>query len=103
MDVDFAKKHGFAERVVHVALLNSFISQNFGVHLPEENCLLHSMNTTFLSPVITCDEIEIIAPITQASKAAGVVIASTSAFNTRPPGKYTARKNSVWLYARGVQ
>src|SRR5271170_5926473 len=55
----FALERGFRGRVVHGALLASYISQIIGVHFPGENCLLQSLSIKFHAPCFIEDTIEI--------------------------------------------
>ncbi|MCW9034200.1 MAG: MaoC family dehydratase [Rhodospirillales bacterium] len=81
MDQGFSNERGFSGRVAHGALLNGYISHLCGVHLPGQNCLLQSIKSNFLAPVIADDEIEFVVKVKQISEAADVVIATTSAVN----------------------
>ncbi len=56
---EYAISKGFKDRVCHGMLFGSMFSTLAGVHLPGENCLLHSVNTKFLSPVFPGDTLVI--------------------------------------------
>ncbi|MEG2192865.1 MAG: MaoC/PaaZ C-terminal domain-containing protein, partial [Oscillospiraceae bacterium] len=55
VDANYAKAHGFKDRVCHGMLFGSMFSTLAGVYLPGENCLLHSVETKFSSPVYPGD------------------------------------------------
>ena len=57
IDGDFAKSHGFNDRVVHGLLTSSLYSTLIGVYLPGENALLQSIDIKFKSPVYPDDEL----------------------------------------------
>ena len=59
MDEDFAKAHGFARRVAHGALINSFISRLVGMHCPGRLAILHSLNVKYHHPTHPGDEITV--------------------------------------------
>lgn len=79
MDTGFAKRRGFEKRVAHGALLCGYVSRLFGVHLPGENCILHSLRANFAAPVYEGDEIRITGEVKQVSEAVGVIVLSISA------------------------
>lgn len=87
MDHEFAIKRSFAGRVVHGALLNGYISRLCGVHLPGQNCLVQSIKSNFLVPVIAGDEIEFELKVKLISEGTSVVIAITTATNTKTEQK----------------
>ena len=56
---DYAKAHGFKDRVCHGMLFGSMFSTLRGVYLPGEHCLLHSVSTKFSLPVFPGDELTV--------------------------------------------
>ena len=50
-DLEYAKKHGFNEKVVYGMLTASALSTLAGVYLPGEKSLIHSVEISFLKPV----------------------------------------------------
>ncbi|MEG3030547.1 MAG: MaoC family dehydratase [Oscillospiraceae bacterium] len=62
---EYAKSKGFKGRVCHGMLFGSMFSTLAGVYLPGEHCLLHSVETKFLSPVFSEDELEISGKISE--------------------------------------
>lgn len=83
MDEEFARRRGFSGRVVHGALLSSYISQLIGVRFPGENCLLQSLSFKFLYPVYITDTIEISAMVEQISLGASVIILNVAIENVK--------------------
>jgi len=74
MDDAFACARGFAGRVVHGALLVSYISKLVGVHFPGEECLLQTLDTKFISPCYIGDTVEVKAEISHMSIAANAMV-----------------------------
>ena len=58
-DAEFAKRKGFNDRVVYGMLTSSFYSTLAGVYLPGKNCLLHSVESSFRSPVYIGDQLTV--------------------------------------------
>ena len=56
-DTEFAKEHGFDDRVVYGMLTSSFLSTLAGVYLPGENSLIHEVDVKFKKPVFVGDEL----------------------------------------------
>ena len=65
IDDDYAIKKGFKGKVMHGAILNGFISNLIGVHLPGEDSLIHFVNIDFHSPMFLNDKIRITAKVIQ--------------------------------------
>lgn len=59
VDAVFARSRGFAGRVAHGAYLTALASRLVGVHLPGENCLLHSLAMQFRRPVLAGSRVEV--------------------------------------------
>lgn len=57
MDANFARAHGFRDRVVHGVMLGSLLSQLVGVHFPGRSCLLQRMDLAFVSPAYAGDTV----------------------------------------------
>ena len=55
VSAQYAKDHGFKDRVCHGMLFGSMFSTLAGVYLPGEHCLLHSVETKFSLPVFPGD------------------------------------------------
>jgi 3-hydroxybutyryl-CoA dehydratase len=73
-DGEFARRHGFADRVMHGMILQGFISHFVGVHFPGGRSLLQSVSTQFKAPCHLGDEILIEATVTQVAEAVKVII-----------------------------
>ena len=54
-DSEFAKEHGFDDRVVYGMLTSSFLSTLAGVYLPGEKSLIHEVDVKFKKPVFVGD------------------------------------------------
>ena len=50
-DLNFAKTHGYPEKVVYGMLTASALSTLAGVYLPGEKSLIHSVDISFVRPV----------------------------------------------------
>lgn len=81
VDEQFACSRGFAGRIVHGALLISYLSELIGVYFPGENCLFQTLSAKFLSPAYINDTIEISAVVVQISLGANAVILNFSIRN----------------------
>ena len=81
MEARFAQSRGFSGRVVHGALLISYVSELIGVHFPGEKCLLQTISFKFLSPAYIDDNLMITAVVYQISIEAGVIILKISIEN----------------------
>lgn len=55
VSAEFARVHGFSDRVVYGMLTASFYSCLAGEYLPGERCLLQSVHSDFLHPVFVGD------------------------------------------------
>ena len=70
---EYARRHGFPERVVHGTILNGFISHFIGVHFPGDGWLLHAVSTQFKTPCHLGDEILIEATVAHVAASVKVV------------------------------
>ena len=70
---EYARRHGFPERVMHGMILNGFISHFIGVHFPGDNWLLHAASTQFKTPCHLGDEILIEATVTHVAVSVKVI------------------------------
>lgn len=71
-DDEFARRHGFPEKVMHGMILNGFISHFVGMHFPGGPVILQSANTQFKSPCHLGDEIRIDMKVAQVVEAVRV-------------------------------
>jgi len=62
---DFARDHGFSDRVVYGMPTASLYSCLAGEHLPGERCLLQSVHSDFLHPVFIGDTLRVEGKITE--------------------------------------
>ena len=79
----FARSRGFAGRVVHGALLISYLSKVMGVHFPGENCLLQGLNLKFLSPTYINDTVEFVVTVDHLSIGANAAILDVAIKNVK--------------------
>ena len=61
----FAKQHGYRDRVVYGMLTSSFLSTFAGVYLPGEFCLIQSVESKFTKPVYIGDRLTISGVISE--------------------------------------
>ena len=59
IDENYAKKQGFANRVVYGLLTSSFYSTLVGVYLPGKYCILQGIDIQFSNPVYIDDMLNI--------------------------------------------
>ena len=64
-DVEYAKEHGYSDRVVFGMLTASYLSTLAGVYLPGEHSLIHSVKTKFSGVVYPGDELTIEGTVTE--------------------------------------
>jgi acyl dehydratase len=83
MDDSFARARGFQGRVVHGALLISYISRMIGVHLPGKGCVWQSLNIKFHAPCFIDDTVEIKAVVDQVSSAVNVIVLAVTVDNVQ--------------------
>lgn len=81
MDSRFAQERGFDRRVVHGMLLCGYVSRIFGMQLPGDRCLIHSVRANFAAPAYEGDTIVITVTITQESMGLGALAAQFSIIN----------------------
>jgi 3-hydroxybutyryl-CoA dehydratase len=74
VDAEFAKAHGFVDRVMHGAILNGFVSHFIGMVCPGANSLLLSVDLRFAHPSYLGDAIQLHAKIAQKLDAQQVVV-----------------------------
>lgn len=55
MDAEYAKSHGYGERLVYGLLTSSFYSKLVGMYLPGKYCILKSIEVFFERPVYIGD------------------------------------------------
>jgi len=70
---EFARQHGFPEKVMHGMILNGFISHFVGMHFPGGPVLLQSVHTQFKSPCHLGDEIRIDMTVSQVAESVRVI------------------------------
>lgn len=58
-DADFARAHGFSDRVVYGMLTASLLSTFGGGYLPGECCLIQGVEVKFVKPVFIGDTLEV--------------------------------------------
>lgn len=58
-DADFAREHGFSDKVVYGLLTTSLLSRLCGEYLPGEHCLIQGVEVKFLQPVFVGDMLQV--------------------------------------------
>ena len=64
-DTEYAKEHGYRDRVVFGMLTASYLSTLAGVYLPGERSLIHSVKTKFSGAVYPGDELTVEGTVTE--------------------------------------
>ena len=59
VDANFAKEHGFIDKVTYGMLTASLMSTLGGVYLPGKYCVIHGVETKFTAPVYENDNLTI--------------------------------------------
>ena len=72
-DAEFAKSHGFKDKVMHGNILNGFLSYFIGEKLPMKNVMILSQEIQYNSPVYMYDQLKFIAEVSNISEAVNVV------------------------------
>lgn len=80
-DQEFAREHGFADRVVYGMLTASFISALGGVYLPGKYCLIQSVEIKFAKPVFVGDTIQIIGEVMEIHEHVNQVVIKVTMVN----------------------
>jgi 3-hydroxybutyryl-CoA dehydratase len=73
VDLDFAKKHGYSEIVMHGNILNGFISYFIGELLPVKNIVILSQNIKFSNPVHLNDHLQFKASVYEIYESVNVI------------------------------
>lgn len=81
MDVEYASKTNFKERVVHGMLTASFISTMIGTKIPGKGSLLSEQHLRFLVPVRIGDMIRVWVKVKHKSQAEQIVFLKTVIYN----------------------
>lgn len=74
VDEEYAKSAGFAERVMHGAILQGFLSNFVGMHFPGKRSLILSVNINYHRPSYLGDEIRLTAQVKQKVETGQVVV-----------------------------
>jgi acyl dehydratase len=83
LDDGFGQQRGFRGRVVHGALVNSYISRILGTELPGPGCLWLSQSTRFTRPVYVADPIEVVVRVVHKSESLRTLVLETTVHNLR--------------------
>lgn len=73
VDDDFARRHGFRERVMHGNILNGFLSHFVGECLPHKEVIIHRQDIRYSAPVYRDDVLDFRAQVTHVSASTGTV------------------------------
>jgi len=74
MSAAFARARGFADRVVHGALLGSYVSRMAGMYCPGTDALLHSMSIQFKQPAYPGNALRVHAEVDQVSWGTNTIV-----------------------------
>jgi 3-oxoacyl-[acyl-carrier protein] reductase len=77
MEDEFARRQGFAGRVVHGMLINAFISRVLGMDLPGPGVLWLSQSTRFLQPLYIGSRIEVTITVKHKSESTRSLVLET--------------------------
>lgn len=83
MDADFARIHGFPDRVAQGMLTASLLSRLGGVYLPGERCLIQSVEVKFLRPVLVGDTLEVRGTIDELNDSVRQIVLKAEMRNQR--------------------
>lgn len=72
-DEQFAKKKGFAEKVMYGNILNAFVSHFVGMLLPTREVMIQAQDINYMRPVFLNDHLEFEASVYEVSDTAGVI------------------------------
>ena len=103
MDAEFAQERGFNRRVVHGMLLCGYVSRVFGMELPGQRCLIHSVRANFAAPAYEGDTIEVTVTITQESQDLGALVAKFSIVNVATAIQLVRGQAQLGLTRRDVE
>lgn len=73
-DEEYAKASGFADRVMHGAILNGFLSHFVGMKFPGKRALLMSVNLNYQRPTYLGDELLLSARVSQKVETGHVLV-----------------------------
>src|SRR5690349_23254797 len=68
-DADFARRHGFDDRIAHGAYLMALVSRLLGMRLPGQNALLLKLQMSFAAPVVPGTRVKVSGVVEQVSGA----------------------------------
>lgn len=89
MNEEYAAGRGYPGRVVYGMLGASFFSTLAGVYLPGEHCLLHSVESKFVKPVLIGDTLTITGTVDEVNDTFGEI--TIKAVITNQAGKKVTR------------
>ena len=74
---EFARAHGFSDRVVYGMLTAALYSCLAGMHIPGERCLLQSVYSDFLHPVYVGDTLRVEGTIAEKNDSVRQIVVKT--------------------------
>jgi acyl dehydratase len=81
VDAAHARAHGFADRVMHGAILNGFLSHFIGMVFPGANSLLLAVELRFSQPLYLDDRLRLTAKVVQKLDTQQVVVLHVTILN----------------------
>lgn len=80
-DDEFAKAHGYQQKVVYGMLTSSFLSTLGGVYLPGAYCLIQSVETKFIHPVFVGDKLLVTGTVIELNDSVRQIVLSVTITN----------------------
>ncbi len=81
IDDDFARKNGFKSKVMHGAILNSFLSEFIGMRFPGQRALLLGCDLRYLKPCYLDDHLLLTAKVSQKLETRRAIVLDLSFYN----------------------
>lgn len=97
VDADYARARGFADKVMHAAILNGFVSHFIGMVFPGANSMLLSVELRFSGPSYLGDVLRLRAKIAQKADVQQVVVLHVAFLNQTRGGTVATGRAQVKL------
>lgn len=81
LDETYARRAGFAGRVMHGAILQGFLSHFVGMHFPGKRSLILTVNLNYHRPTYLGDEINLTARVRQKVETGKVIVLEVKFLN----------------------
>ncbi len=80
-DDEFAKAHGYQQKLVYGMLTSSFLSTLGGVYLPGAYCLIQSVEVKFTLPVFIGDKLLVSGTVTELNESVRQIVLKVTITN----------------------